>query len=215
MTEVMNRAARRAAGMARPGIRVSNRIDVVPMEHVETYMEHEILNEGVWASNVPLAILQPAIDRGKADTSWWPNTLQRMRETRLRKGTLPLTMDAGGCAIEIDVGVVDIVVFFEIPPAMLPARLSQADTDRLLTENLRHFDSVCSGSVHDQMIMASALHFFHFNGSRLLHFHNLIFGLRQEVREDFDILGPLDMNPLLKSLSASGPLNILGGMRPL
>lgn len=213
MNEVMNRAARRAAGMGKPSIRVSNRIDVVPMEHVATYMEHEILNEGPWFSNVPLVILQPAIDRGKADSGWWPKTLERMWETRTRKGTLPFTMDAGGRAVEIDIGLVDIVVFFEMPHGMPSPQPRRADSDRLLTENLRHLDSVCAGGLHDQMIMATALHFFHSNGSRLLHFHNLIFGLRQEVRGNVDILGPLDMEPLLKSLAASGALNIIGGMK--
>jgi hypothetical protein len=29
----------------------------------------------------------------------------------------------------------------------------------------------------------------------IFHFHNLIFGLRQEARGDMDILGPLDIDP--------------------
>ncbi|WP_422927485.1 hypothetical protein [Singulisphaera sp. PoT] len=61
--------------------------------------------------------------------------------------------------------------------------------------------------------MASAQHFYHSGGSHLVRFHNLIFGLRQEVRGDGDHLGPLDMNPLLEALAASGPLTVIGGMR--
>jgi hypothetical protein len=41
----------------------------------------------------------------------------------------------------------------------------------------------------------------------------LIFGLRQEVRGDMDILGPLDINPLLRAISKSGPINVVGGMK--
>jgi hypothetical protein len=41
------------------------------------------------------------------------------------------------------------------------------------TENFRHFDSVCAGALHDQMIIATVLHLFHSNGSPLLHDHNL------------------------------------------
>ena len=82
-----------------------------------------------------------------------------------------------------------------------------------MAENFRHFDAVCAGALHDQMIIASVPHVFHSNGSVLFHYHNLIFGLRQEVRGDMDILGPLDMDPLLKALSRSGPIGIIGGMK--
>ncbi len=83
-----------------------------------------------------------------------------------------------------------------------------------MLENALHFDSVCAGAVHDQMILANAQHRFHSNGTPLFHCHNLIFGMRHEVRGDMDILGPLDMDPLLKALAKSGPLRIIGGMNP-
>ena len=71
MAEVMNRAARRAAGrhkMGRAGVtvHVRNRIDVVPMQHVETYLEHEILSEGKWASGRKLIVVRPSQDVGAA-----------------------------------------------------------------------------------------------------------------------------------------------------
>jgi hypothetical protein len=207
MNEVMNRAARRAAGIKKPMIKVTNRIAVVPMEHIETYWAHEIASEGKWASNVPVIIIQPAIDRGRAESHWFDRTLERMWETRRRKGTLPITI--GGNVI--DVGLVDITVFFEMPAGVLPRR--EEEYEYLLTENMRHFDLVCSGAFNDQMILATVLHSYHSNGSRLIHCHNLIFGLRQEVRGDVDILGPLDMEPLLKTLAEDGPLNVIGGVR--
>lgn len=121
MDEVMNRAARRAAGRKKEMVRVSNRISIVPMEHAETYLAHEIASEGKWASDVPLFIIQPEIDRGETDTGWFATTLERMRETRRRKGTLPVTIAMpSGSIIEMDVGLVDVTVFFEMPPDVLP-----------------------------------------------------------------------------------------------
>lgn len=212
----MNRAARRAAKIGRPVIKVSNRVDVVPMEHAESYLAHEIEREGPWRSGVPLVILQPEIDRGRAAAGWMPQTLARMQEVRLRHAPVPFRMDidAGG-EIEIDVGLVDVTVFFEMPASSRPVLPgNREEVDRLLTENLRHLDEVCAGALHDQMVIASAQHFYHSGGAHLVHFHNLIFGLRQEVRDDRDLLGPLDMNPLLEALAASGPLSVIGGMRP-
>lgn len=216
MAEVMNRAARRAAGKKKGTVSVRNRIAVVPMEHIETYFTHEIASEGQWASNRDLIILRPSVDAGRADSDWFPKTLERMRETRRRQGPLPIPIAiAEGREIEIDVGLVDVTVHFEMPSGIPPLPpTTRAELDSTLTENLRHFDAVCAGALHDQMIMATAPHFFRSNGSRLLHFHNLIFGLRQEVRRDLDILGPLDIDPLLKALIKSGPLSVIGGMKP-
>jgi hypothetical protein len=196
-------------------LQIRNRIAVVPMEHAETYVEHEILSEGRWASGRQLIIVRPSQDAGAAAGHWWPRTLERMRDARRRKGTLPLTVDtAGGPPMQIDIGLVDVTVFFQMPPGVPPLPASRAEYDMTLTENFRHFDSLCSGALHDQMIVATVLHSFHSNGTRLLHYHNLIFGLRQEVRGDMDILGPLDMHPVLKALSRSGPVNIISGKRP-
>jgi hypothetical protein len=220
MAEVMNRAARRAAGMGRTGkakvtVKVSNRIDVVPMEHVETYFRHEIASEGKWASGRVPMIIRPTVDAGRTDGNWFPMTLERMRETRRRKGTLPVSIGQdGGSDMQIDVGLVDVIVFFEMPPDIPPSLpTTREEFDMAFTENFRRFDSVCAGALHDQMIVASVPHFFHSNGSPLFHYHNLIFGLRQEVRGDMDILGPLDMEPFLKALSKSGPLSFIGGMK--
>lgn len=215
MAEAMNRAARRAAGKQRVTVRVRNQVAVVPMAHADTYIEHEIFSEGEWASGRHLILLRPSVAVGRADSHWWPTTLERMREARRRKGTLPMSIDVGtGPPMEIDIGLVDVTVFFQMPPGLPPSLPSTRDEyDMTLTENLRHLDSVCAGALHDQMIVATVMHTFHSSGSPLLHYHNLIFGLRQEVRGDMDLLGPLDLNPLLKALSQSGPLSVIGGRK--
>jgi hypothetical protein len=212
MAEVMNRAARRAAGIgkAEPTIQVTDRVSVVPMEHVETYVNYEILREGKWRSDVPLIILRPKEDRGQADSGWFPKLLARMWECRQRKGAMPVNF--GG--IEIDVGLIDVIVSFRIMPGnkLVLARTPE-EIDKLLRENSIHIDKVCGGTLHDQMIMAGSPHMFRSDGELLFHFHNLFFGLRQEVRGDMDVLGPLDMQPLMKALSRSGRLNIIGGVK--
>src|SRR5271163_670233 len=87
MAEVMNRAARRAAGKGKPQptIRVTDRVDVVPMEHVETFFNYEIAREGKWRSDVPVIIFRPEHEAGEADSGWFPKTLARMREARQQK----------------------------------------------------------------------------------------------------------------------------------
>jgi len=212
MTEVMNRAARRAArkGKAGPTIEVTDRVSVVPMEHVETYFKYEVAREGKWRSGVPLVIIRPSHDAGRADSAWFPKTLQRLWEARKRKGALPVSVEG----MEIDVGLIDIIVSFRIMPGN---KLVLAQTDdeknKLLRENLIHLDKVCGGTLHDQMIIALAAHIFRSDGELLFHYHNLIFGLRQEVRGDLDVLGVLDMQPLMKALSRSGGLDFIGGLK--
>jgi hypothetical protein len=116
--------------------------------------------------------------------------------------------------MEIDVGLIDVVVFFQIMPGnRLVHPRTDAEIDKLLHENLIHIDKVCGDALHDQMITALAHHIYHSNGTFLYHYHNLIFGLRQEVRGDMDILGTLDMEPLIKALAGSGRLNVIGGVK--
>jgi hypothetical protein len=215
----MNRAARRAAGMhkarkAAGSVRVSNRIAVVPMAHIDTYLEHEILNEGTWATGCNLIVIRPPEDAGRDDDRWLSWTLEKMRETRRRKGTLPWKF-AGpdGNDVEIDIGLIDVTVFFQPPPGMPPTPATKEEYRKTFDENARHMEMLCAGALHDQMILATCMHVFHSNGSLLLHYHNLIFGLRQEVRGDMDLLGPLDLDPLLKALAGSGPLSVIGGRK--
>jgi hypothetical protein len=215
MAEVMNRAARRAAGIRKASVRVYTHIDVVPMEHVETYFTYEIASEGKWRSNVPLIIIRPPVDSGHMPEGWFQRTLDRMHETRARKGTQPATMKIGGVRFELDVGLVDVVVFFQTAAADLALlRNTPGEMERIMKENFRQFDQLCQGDLHDQMIIVSAIHRYQTDGTALFHIHNLIFGLRQEVRGDMDILEPLDMNPLLKTLTErGGPMNLIGGVK--
>ena len=59
----MPHAGRRALARLQPTIRVTNRVDVVPMEHVQTFFNYEIAREGKWRDDVPV-IIMPSRTRG-------------------------------------------------------------------------------------------------------------------------------------------------------
>jgi regulator of sirC expression with transglutaminase-like and TPR domain len=216
MDEVITLAARQVAGEPED-VEVSHRITVVPMKHIDAYLQHEIINEGKWATGRQPIILYPAKDTGLADNRWLSTTIERMHEARRRLGTPPSTIPTGeGDAITIDIGLVDVTVFFQMPLGRPPCLPPKAQYKKAFEENYRHFLAFCGGTLHDQMIIAACMHVFHADGWPLLHYHNLIFGLRQNVRGDMNILlSPLDLDPLLKVLAKSGPLSIITGVNPI
>lgn len=214
MAKVMNRAARRAAnsGMekALPTIQVTHRVDLVPMEHMETFFKYEIAREGKWRNDAPVLILRPKHDAGLADSGWFPKTLARMWEVRQRKDAVPLSGDG----MEIDLGLIDIIVFFELMPGNKRVHPQTAeDIETLRDENFNHLDKICGDSVHDQMIIAQVEHFYHSDGSYLCHYHTLIFNLRQDARGKFDVLRAPDLQPLLNDLRRGGNLNVIEGVK--
>jgi hypothetical protein len=72
--------------------------------------------------------------------------------------------------VQIDVGLVDITVFFHVPPGISPTLpTTPEERHRACEENFRHFDSVCSGGLHDQMIIASVAHLFDSDGTPSFH----------------------------------------------
>jgi hypothetical protein len=164
MAKVVNRADRRAAeaGETKVTVRVTNRIAVGPMEHVETCCAHKIASEGQWGSGRELIVIHSREDPGPADDLWFGRTLEKMRKTRRRKGTVPIRIGRGeGRDVEIDVGLVDVTVFFEMPPGIPPSLpTTREEIDMTFAEYARHFDSLCAGAIHDQMILASVPHFF-------------------------------------------------------
>jgi regulator of sirC expression with transglutaminase-like and TPR domain len=218
MVEVMNWAAQQKASKHKAdnspvAVHVSHRTTVVPMDHVENYLQHEFINEGKWAAGGQPIIIQLPADSKMADNRWLTTTLEKMRETRRRIGTLPTMIQTSeGEAIPVDVGLLDITVFFQMPLGLPPGLPSAKDQyEAAFQHNLRCFRAICVGALHDRMILAACMHVFHADGWPLLHFHNLIFGLQQEIRGDMNILlAPLDMNPTLKALSKTGPVSIIG-----
>ncbi len=117
---------------------------------------------------------------------------------------------------EIDVGLLDVIVSFRIMPGnKLVLSSTEEERNKLrFVKTLSTLTSVCGDALHDQMIMAMAIpHIYRSDGELLFHIHNLIFGLRQEVRGDMDILGPLDLEPVMKVLSRSGGLDFIGGVK--
>ena len=107
-----------------------------------------------------------------------------------------------------------MTVGFKIMPGNQPVRPRlREESDKLIRENMIHIDKVCADTLHDQMVIAVAPHVYRADGSYFYHYHNLIFGLRQEARGDMDILGPLDVEPVMRALSRSGGLDFIGGVK--
>jgi hypothetical protein len=145
MDEKMNRAARRAAGKKtskkkKLSISVRHQIAVVPMEHVEPYYSFEIARDGPRARGRELITLSPDVEIWPVDSDWFPKTLERMRATRRQNGTHPIGLTIEGMDREIDVGLVDVTVFFEMPPDVPPLPSTWADMEMAQATNLRHLN---------------------------------------------------------------------------
>ena len=67
--------------------------------------------------------------------------------------------------------------------------------------NLLHVDALLAGTFHDQMTLVNVLHVVRPDGTPEIHYHNLVFGVRREFREGRAIVGPLDLKPMLDTLT--------------
>jgi hypothetical protein len=97
------------------------------------------------------------------------------------------------------VGLVDIPITFEGPLELVASNLERRSSEFLDT-NLRYLDGLFSGAFHDQMTLVTVLHAVRPDGTPSLHYHNLVFGLRKEIRDDGTLIGPLDLGPLITAL---------------
>ena len=205
----MNRKARRAAGDVTIKVKIDAAISVVPMEHVESYFNHEVAREGdLRRSAVPIVVVQPRSESGRADDDWFPRLLAQMRQARCDHGTIPVNING----MEIDIGLIDMQVSFHAPAEKL-VRMRDEDKQQMTVENFRHFDQLCAGAFNDQMVMATATHAYRPDGSHLFHYHNLIFGLRKEIRDGREIVDPIDLEPLLKVLGTGRNIAFIGGIK--
>ena len=67
--------------------------------------------------------------------------------------------------------------------------------------NLLHVDALLAGTFHDQMTLVNVLHVVRPDGTPEIHYHNLVFGVRREFRGGKTIIGPLDLKPMLDTLT--------------
>ena len=151
MSEVMNRAARRAARSGRPAIEAG--IYIVPMELTEEYYYTQIAREGMWNDDPPVIVHRPAKQMFRADDAWFRHILNQMREVR-KPGTNRYVFPPEGDRdhdIDIDIGLIDVQIYFN---AYSGRHAGSPMTD----ENLREADRLCSKQLHTQMVMAAAVH---------------------------------------------------------
>jgi hypothetical protein len=127
-----------------------------------------------------------------------------------RASAPPKLMDFGSGHL-VDIGLIDIQVFFDGPMDLLVEQL-KTDSTRFLDENLKHVDWLCSRVFHDQMVLVFACHVFTAGGDRRVHYHNVIFGLRKEIRDGHELIGPLDMEPLVRALDRRIRVGLVAGI---
>jgi hypothetical protein len=208
IAEVMNRVTRRAAAASRSRPRTIPPIDIaiyiVPMELTEGYYAAYIADEGIGSLEPAIIIMRPEAELGRADHAWLQRTLGQMRDVR-QPGTHRYEFPHDGGTIEIDIGLIDVQVWFNDTAGEL------AD-DYRSDENFAVLDKLCGSQLNTQMVLASAVHRYRPDGSYLLHYHNLIFSLRKEYDGDCEHLGVIDLLPLVKVLGDGRTLNIIDGL---
>ena len=183
-------------------------VTLVPMAHVKSYFEGEIASEGRHRSGVPIIVILPSVDAGKSSgLHWFADIHSQMRRVRKRQAPPLFKLQNGQ---QIDVGMVDIQIALHAPSGMIPHLI---ESDTFTHENFEFLDYITGGTIHNQMVFASAFHNYHSDGSYHYHFHNLIFGLRKEVRESDrkESIGTMDLMPLLDSLNEHHDQHIVTG----
>ena len=97
-------------------------------------------------------------------------------------------------------GLLDIPVTVRGPLELVASTLERRPMD-VFEANLVHVDALFAGTFHDQMTLVSVLHVVRPGGTPEIHYHNLVFGVRREFRAGRTIIGPLDLKPMLDSLT--------------
>ncbi len=177
----------------KPKIEIKAATAVVSMEKAESYYNDEVANEGYLRKCSPPIIMLPEEQAGDTvSDSWLSQIFEQMKEVRSLGLVKPLCLDIG---YNVDIGLVDIRVSFHGFPQHIHSSL-QVNSNLFFEENARHLDLVSQGAIYDQMILVSAIHYFTPRGSFLLHYHNVIFGLRKEK----NLVGYLNLEDLLSKL---------------
>ena len=178
----------------------SSRVYVVPYAAARTYFHAEIENEGSHRSGCVPLVLFPRSEAGEASKAWVDGIFAAMGEVRERHPHEALTLSSlSHNGAGVDVGLVDIPVTFRGPLDLVASNLEHRP-DEFLGENLRHVEGLFAGMFHDQMTLVTVLHAVRPDGTPEFHYHNLVFGVRREVRGERTLVGPLDVKLLLDTL---------------
>jgi hypothetical protein len=179
----------------------SGAVYVVPFPFARSYFGFEIEDEGFHRSDCHPVVLLPRHEAGPATREWVETIFAAMDEVRRihpREAfeTAGLSPLGGG----VDVGLLDIPVTIRGPLELVTSNLKQRPME-IFEANLVHVDALLAGTFHDQMTLVSVLHVVRPDGTPEIHYHNLVFGVRREFREGRTIIGPLDLKPMLDSLT--------------
>ena len=179
----------------------SGAVYVVPFPFARSYFGFEIEDEGFHRSDRHPVVLLPRHEAGQATREWVETIFAAMDEVRRihpREAleTPELSPLGGG----VDVGLLDIPVTVRGPLELVTSNLKRRPME-IFEANLLHVDALLAGTFHDHMTLVSVLHVVRPDGTPEIHYHNLVFGVRREFREGRTIIGPLDLKPMLDSLT--------------
>ena len=213
-TERYSGTGQRYCRMACPaGVSMTSIVTLVPMEHTQSYFTNEIASEGRWRSGVPIIVILPGNDAGTHTGPHWFNDLySQMWRVREREAP-PLFKLRNGT--DIDIGIVDIQIALHVPDGMEGMIPHLIESETFSHENFDFLDYVTAKKIHNRMVFASAFHNYHSSGSFHYHFHNLIFGMRKEIREtdEKESIGTIDLIPMLDALNEHHDQNVISGLK--
>jgi hypothetical protein len=179
----------------------SGTVYVVPFPFARSYYTFEIEDEGFHRSGCHPVVLLPRHEAGPATREWVEAIFAAMDEvrkihTREALETPSLSPLGGG----VDVGLLDIPVTVREPFKFVTANLKRRPME-IFEANLVQIDALLAGTFHDQMTLVTVLHTVRPDGTPEFHYHNLVFGVKREFRAGRIISGPLDLKPMLDSLT--------------
>jgi hypothetical protein len=193
------------------GVSMTSLVTLVPMPHVRSYFADEIASEGRWRSGVPIIVILPSGNADKpAPADWFPGIYAQMRQAR-RGEAPPLYRLRNGS--RIDIGIIDIQIELHCRDEGMIPHLIESGT--FAHENMAFLDHITGRRIHNAMVFAAAFHRHHSTGKPHYHFHNLIFGLRQEPGEGGGAqrIGMIDLIPLIDALNERHDQNVVAGRK--
>lgn len=164
----------------------------VATSDIESYMDTQILAEGVFRDNVTLIHVAPDWSLSQDTSSFMKWVFTSIKEVKKLHAPQSTLINNQQC----DLGILDIIVSFEGDEQGIHQLLKQ-DGSQFFNENFKHLYKLLGNEIHDQMVIVTALHMYNAKGDFCLHYHNLFFSLRTEKHK----ITILDMQPVVDKLN--------------
>ncbi|PSB43740.1 hypothetical protein C7B80_23090 [Cyanosarcina cf. burmensis CCALA 770] len=190
---------------------VSSNILVVPFPIIHSFFSQEIAAEGSYRGDVPLMFLFPNSKRGEAT----PEAIQELFADlqKVRERQPPTIVDFAETGIYVDVGLIDIPVFFQGDESDI-FYLMKTNGQVFFQENLKQLDLVLGekclkymSTRSERIVTIMALQCYAPDRTFQLKYHNVIFNLTKNGSE----LSYLNVRLFLSELARDGRILSLVG----